>query len=335
MATEPQAAPAQGNLRHLRHLRMGVFGIGSLGRHHTRILSAFEGVTLEGIFDTRPDVAAAVAAEHGARVASSFDDLAGRIDAAVLAAPTTLHGELGLALLERGVHLLVEKPIASSLAEADALIAAAEARDLVLAVGHVEFHNPAVQALLDAGSGPRFIEIERLGTFSPRSLDVDVILDLMIHDLQILQAMDSSPVVEVRATGIPVLSERIDIANARLAFASGLVANVTASRVSGERVRKLRAFFPDRYLSLDYQAQEIKGYRLDLSAGGRAILPANPPVEKAEPLFCELAAFVASCKGHRVRQVDGRAGRRALATALEVVAAAAPAAATAVGAGAA
>ena len=235
----------------------------------------------------------------------------------MLAAPTTLHGELGLALLERGVHLLVEKPIASSLAEA-------ESRNLVLAVGHVEFHNPAVQALLDAGSGPRFIEIERLGTYSPRSLDVDVILDLMIHDLQILQAMDASPVVEVRAVGIPVLSERIDIANARIAFASGLVANVTASRISGERVRKLRAFFSDRYLSLDYQAQEIKGYRLDLAGGARSILPANPPVEKSEPLLRELAAFLAACRGERVRQVDGRAGRLALATALDVVAAAAP-----------
>ena len=305
-------------------IRLGVFGIGALGRHHARILASFPGVKLEGIFDTRPEAAAAVAAEHGASVASSFDDLAGRIDAAVLAAPTSLHGELGLALLDRGVHLLVEKPIASTLAEADALIAAAEARGRVLAVGHVEFHNPAVQALLDAGSGPRFIEIERLATFSPRSLDIDVILDLMIHDLQILQAMDTSPVVEVRATGIPVLSERIDIANARLAFASGLVANVTASRISGERVRKLRAFFPDRYLSLDYQTQEIKGYRLDLSGGARAILPANPPVEKSEPLLRELTAFIASCRGEQVRQVDGRAGRLALATALDVVAAAAP-----------
>jgi predicted dehydrogenase len=306
------------------NLRLGVFGIGALGRHHTRILSTFPGVTLEGIFDTRPEVASAVAAEYGAKVAASFDELAGKIDAAVLAAPTTLHGELGLALLERGVHLLVEKPIASSLAEADALIAAAESRDLVLAVGHVEFHNPAVQALLDAGSGPRFIEIERLGTYSPRSLDVDVILDLMIHDLQILQAMDASPVVEVRAVGIPVLSERIDIANARIAFASGLVANVTASRISGERVRKLRAFFSDRYLSLDSPAQEIKGYRLDLAGGARSILPANPPVEKSEPLLRELAAFLAACRGERVRQVDGRAGRLALATALDVVAAAAP-----------
>ena len=307
-----------------RPLRVGVFGIGALGRHHTRILSRFEDVALAGIFDPRADVAALVASEHGARVATSFEDLAGRIDAAVLAAPTSLHGELGLALLGRGVHLLVEKPIASTLAEADALIAAADARGVILAVGHVEFHNPAVQALLDAGSEPRFIEIERLGTFSPRSLDVDVILDLMIHDLQILQAMDPSPVVEVRAIGIPVLSERIDIANARLAFASGLVANVTASRVSGERVRKLRAFFRDRYVSLDYQAQEIKGYRLELAGGTRSILPANPPVERAEPLRCELAAFVAACRGETVRQVDGRAGRRALATALEVVAAAAP-----------
>jgi len=304
-------------------LRIGVFGIGALGRHHTRILSSLEGVALEGIFDPRADVAAAVASEHGARAAASFEDLASRIDAAVLAAPTSVHGELGLALLDRGVHLLVEKPIAATLAEADALIALADARGRVLAVGHVEFHNPAVQALLDAGSDPRFIEIERLGTFSPRSLDVDVILDLMIHDLQILQAMDPSPVVEVRATGIPVLSDRIDIANARLAFASGLVANVTASRISGERVRKLRAFFRDRYFSLDYQAQEIKGYRLELAAGGRSILPANPTVVKAEPLRCELAAFVAACRGEEVRQVDGRAGRRALATALEVVAAAA------------
>ena len=136
--------------------------------------------------------------------------------------------------------------------------------------------------------------------------------------------MDASPVVEVRAVGIPVLSERIDIANARIAFASGLVANVTASRISGERVRKLRAFFSDRYLSLDYQAQEIKGYRLDLAGGARSILPANPPVEKSEPLLRELAAFLAACRGERVRQVDGRAGRLALATALDVVAAAAP-----------
>ncbi len=286
---------------------MGVFGIGALGRHHTRILSTFAGVSLEGIFDTRPEVAAAIAAEHGAKRRLELRRT-GRARSTPRCSRRRRHstGNSGCALLERGVHLLVEKPIASTLAEADALIAAARAHDRVLAVGHVEFHNPAVQALLDAGSGPRFIEIERLGTFSPRSLDVDVILDLMIHDLQILQAMDASPVVEVRATGIPVLSDRIDIANARLAFASGLVANVTASRVSGERVRKLRAFFPDRYLSLDYQAQEIKGYRLDSSAGGRG----HPAGESAGR---EVGAAAVRAGGLR-RRLPGRArppgGRR-------------------------
>ncbi|MGE0641042.1 MAG: Gfo/Idh/MocA family protein, partial [Thermoanaerobaculia bacterium] len=173
-----------------RTLRAGVFGVGALGRHHTRILSGMPGIEFAGIYDPRAEAASAVAAEHGVAIAESFDALAGAIDLAVLAVPTVLHAELGRALLERGVHLLVEKPIAASLEEADALIAAAEAAGRVLAVGHVEFHNPAVQALITAGPSPRFVEVQRLGTFSPRSLDVDVILDLMIHDLQILQALD-------------------------------------------------------------------------------------------------------------------------------------------------
>ncbi len=302
----------------------GVFGVGALGRHHTRILSTLEGADLVGIHDPRAETARQVAIEHGARAWESFDELADRIEVAVLAAPTVLHAELGEKLLARGVHVLVEKPIAASLAEADRMIELAAAKGRVLSVGHVEFHNPAVQALMGAGLAPRFVEIQRLGVFSPRSLDIDVILDLMIHDVQILQALDGSAVAEVRATGVPVLSERIDIANARLAFASGMVANVTASRVSGERVRKLRAFFGDRYVSLDYQAQEIKGYRLERSAGGRSILAADLAVEKAEPLRRELEAFLAACRGERVRHVDGVAGRAALATALEIVAAASP-----------
>lgn len=300
----------------------GVFGVGALGRHHTRILSTLEGADLVGIYDPRTEAARQVATEHGARVWESFDELADQIQVAVLAAPTVLHAELGEKLLARGVHVLVEKPIAASLAEADRMIELAAAKGRVLSVGHVEFHNPAVQALLEAGLEPRFVEIQRLGVFSPRSLDIDVILDLMIHDVQILQALDGTEVAEVRATGVPVLSERIDIANARIAFASGMVANVTASRVSGERVRKLRAFFGDRYVSLDYQAQEIKGYRLERGAGGRSILPADLEVEKAEPLRRELEAFLAACRGEKVRHVDGVAGRAALATALEVVEAA-------------
>jgi predicted dehydrogenase len=218
---------------------------------------------------------------------------------------------------------MVEKPIAASLEEADRLIAAAGAAGRVLQVGHVEFHNPAVAALLASGGRPRFVEVERLGVFSPRSLDVDVILDLMIHDLHVLHAFDPAPVAEVRATGIAVLSDRIDIANARIALESGLVANLTASRVSAEKTRKLRAFFNDRYASLDYQAQELKGFRLDRSNGERRILPDDRAVERAEPLRRELECFVAACRGEANRGVGGPEARRALATALEVARAAA------------
>ena len=291
-----------------------------MGRNHVRILSSLPGAELVGIYDPRAETAEAVAAEHGARVFESVDDLAGRIDAAVVAVPTVAHADLGTALLDRGVHVLMEKPVAGSLAEADRLIERAEARSRVLAVGHVEFYNPAVQALLTVGTPPRFVEIQRLAMFSPRSLDVDVVLDLMIHDLQILQALDTSPVAEVRATGIAVLSRRIDIANARVELASGCVANLTASRVSSERVRKLRAFLPSRYYSLDYQAQEIRGFRLEEEDGGeRRILPADLPVERAEPLRRELEAFAAACRGESAPLVTGAAGRRALETALAVV----------------
>jgi predicted dehydrogenase len=309
-------------------LRIGVIGTGALGRHHVRILSSLPGAELIGIVDRSPAAAEAMAAEHGARIFPDVDALAGEIEAAVVAVPTVDHAAVGEALLRRGIHLLVEKPIASSLAEADRLVEAAAggpAGQLVLAVGHVEFYNPAVQALVGVGLPPGFLEVQRLGVFSPRSLDVDVILDLMIHDLQILHALDPSPVAEVRATGIPVLSHRIDIANARVALESGCVANLTASRVSAERVRKLRAFLPRRYYSLDYQAQEIHGYSLEdpETAGALPrILPADLPVEKAEPLRRELEAFVAACRGEKVPLVDGVQGRKALETALAVVEAA-------------
>jgi len=294
-----------------------------MGRNHVRNLAALPGVDLVGVYDPRAAAAEGVAAEHGTRAFASCDDLAGRIDAAVVAAPTVAHAEIGCALLARGLHVLVEKPIAASLAEADRLSDAADAAGRVLAVGHVEFYNPAVQALLTVGRDlkmpPRFLEVQRLAVFTPRSLDVDVVLDLMIHDLQILHALDPSPVAEVRATGIAVLSPRVDIANARVQLASGCVANVTASRVSAERVRKLRAFLPSRYYSLDYHAQEIRGYRLEEGDAGRRILPADLAVEPAEPLKRELEAFLAACRGEPAPLVDGRAGRQALATALAVV----------------
>jgi predicted dehydrogenase len=301
-------------------LRVGVVGTGALGRHHARILSQLADVEMVGIYDRRPEAAEAVASEHGVRAWSSYEELASRLDAAVVAAPTVAHAELGCDLLGRGVHVLVEKPIASSIAEADALLAAQG--DRVLAVGHVEFFNPAVQALrgaLGGGAPPRFLEVQRLAVFTPRSLDVDVVLDLMIHDIQILHALDPSPLHEVRATGIAVLSRKVDIANARIALASGCVANLTASRVSAERVRKLRAFLPSRYYSLDYQQQEIKGYRLEAGAdGARSILPDDLAVLRGEPLRHELEAFLAACRGERGPLVDGTQGRNALATALAV-----------------
>ncbi len=288
-----------------------------MGRNHVRLLSSLPGAELVGVYDPKPEAAESMAREHGARVFPRLEDLAGEIEAAVVAAPTVAHAEMGCALLERGLHVLIEKPLASSLAEADRLLE--PAGDRVVMVGHVEFYNPAVQALLAVGTAPRFVEVQRLGVFSPRSLDVDVILDLMIHDLQILHALDASPVVEVRATGIAVLSPRIDIANVRIELASGGVASLTASRVSSERARKLRAFLPNRYYSLDYQAQEIKGYRLEETGSQRRILPDDLPVERAEPLKRELEAFLAACRGEDAPRVDASQGRQALATALAIV----------------
>jgi predicted dehydrogenase len=303
----------------LSSLKIGVFGAGVMGRNHVRLLSALPGAELVGVYDPRAEAAGVAAREHGARVFPRLEDLAGEIEAAVVAAPTVAHAEMGCALLDRGLHVLIEKPLAASLEEADRLLASASAAAQVLAVGHIEFFNPAVQALLAVGSPSRFVEVQRLGVFSPRSLDVDVILDLMIHDLQILHALDPSPVAEIRATGIAVLSSRIDIANVRVELASGAVANLTASRVSSERTRKLRVFLPNRYYSLDYQAQEIKGYRLEGEGEARRILPDDLAVERAEPLRRELEAFLAACRGEPAPRVDGAQGRRALATALEVV----------------
>lgn len=298
-------------------LRVGVVGTGALGRHHVRILSNLDSAELVGAFDLDGERARLVCDEFGGRAFNDLESLAGEIDAAVVAAPTRDHAELGCRLLELGIHVMVEKPISRTLEEADALMIAA-AGDKVLAVGHVEFYNPAVQALLGIGLPPGFAEVHRMGEFSPRSLDIDVVRDLMIHDLQILQSLDSSPVKSLSAVGVNVLTDRDDIANARLEFESGLVANLTASRVSDQKVRKLRVIVPGIYLSLDYQKQEIKGYRLRKGAGLRDLERLDIEIEKAEPLKQELSAFVAACKGEDVPLVTGHDGRKALAMALEV-----------------
>lgn len=300
-------------------LRIGVVGTGGLGRHHARILSELADVEMVGVYDIRPEVAEEIARQHDLRAWPSLEALAEATEALVLAIPTVSHAEVGADLLRRGHHVLIEKPMATSLEEADAILEAAAAGGGVLAVGHVEFYNPAVQALLELGAEPGFVEVQRLGVFSPRSLDVDVVLDLLIHDLQILHALDPSEIVEIRATGIPVLSPRVDIANVRLAFASGCVANLTASRVSAERVRKLRVFLPRRYLSIDYQEQEIKGYRLEMRGDEPVIVPDDLHVETREPLRAELEAFIGACRGEDAVFVGGEQGRHALATALAIV----------------
>ena len=276
------------------------------------------GAELVGVYDTDRSAAERVAQEFGVKVFDSLGEIASGLEAAVVAVPTIDHCEVGCDLLQRGIHVLVEKPLASSLEEADRLVAAAG--DRVLAVGHVEFFNPAVQRLMQVEGQAGFVEIHRLAVFTPRSLDIDVVLDLMIHDLQILHALDDSPVSEVRATGISVLSSRIDIANARIALESGCVANLTASRVSSQKVRKLRVFLPEQgYYSVDYEAQEVQGFRLQMGDEGRNIVPDPLPVDKDEPLKRELRAFLARCRGEDAVCVDGQQGRRALKTAFRVL----------------
>ena len=297
-------------------MRVGVVGTGAMGQHHVRLLSEMPEADLVGICDRDPAVAESVALRHGCPVFGSLDALAEHAEALVLAIPTVQHAEIGVRLLERGVHLLVEKPIAGTLEEADALVAAAEGR--VLAVGHVEFFNPAVQKLLAVEAPPGFLEIHRMAAFKPRSLDIDVVLDLMIHDLQILHALDPSPLAEVRATGINVLTDRVDIASARLAFESGCVANVTASRISAESIRKLRIFLRNTYYSLDYDRQTLRGMRLEVESPQRELRPDVPNVERGNPLELELRAFLSACRGAPARLVDGAEGRRALDTALRV-----------------
>ncbi len=310
-------------------VRIGVLGTGALGQHHVRNLADLSAAPLSGEtmpaaclvghHDPHAETAERVAAEHGSRAFARVEELTEQVDAVVVAAPTIEHAALAIPLLRRGVHVLVEKPMAATLDEADRMLDAAAAGGAQLGVGHIEFYNPAVQAVLDRGARPGYVEVQRLGTFTRRSLDVDVVLDLMIHDLQILHALDAAPVAEVRATGIEVLSQRIDIANVRIELESGCVANLTASRVSSEKVRRLRLFGQQSYFSVDYQSQEVKSYRLDASGGEPRIVDDSPQVERCEPLRAELTAFLRVCRGQPTRWVDGPVGRQALATALDVV----------------
>ena len=298
-------------------VRIAVVGAGVFGRHHLRILSQSPQAELIGVFDAASDRASAAAAEHKCRALSSLDELAGHVDAAVVAVPTSAHADVGLPLLASGIDLLVEKPIAADRAQAERLVEAAAKNGRILQVGHLEHYNPAVVALKKIVTIPLFFEIHRLSLPGPRSLDVDVVLDLMIHDLEIVLDLVGALPEDVQAAGISVLSDKADIANVRLAFPGGCIANLTASRVSTERVRKLRLFQPHQYISLDYQKQEAAAFTVsEQKQIGFQMLP----VAKDEPLKLELESFLDSVRTRARPAVSGQEALRALDVALAVLA---------------
>ena len=301
-------------------LRVAVIGVGHLGEHHARLLAAMEHVDLVGVVDTKPGRAEEIAARYRTRAFRDAADVRSLVDAVTVAVPTESHVDLALPFIEQGSAVLVEKPIAASLIEADRLIDAAARRGSVLAAGHTERFNPAVTAALPGLANPRFIEVHRLGVFPERSLDIDVIFDLMIHDLDLLLASVRSDVVSIEAVGVHVLSPRTDIANARLRFASGCIANLTASRISRERVRKARFFQHDAYTSIDFMAQEVEVYRTvpPEGAGRPSIRGGKLDVTKDEPLRLELADFVEAAQSGRAPKVTAQAGRAALALATRI-----------------
>lgn len=311
-------------------LPVGVVGVGSLGFHHARILRDLPGVELVGIVDTDVDRAAHVAGELGLRSFAELDELLLRVAAVVIAVPTVRHVEVGLRVLERGVHALIEKPLASTLAEADRLLAAAESGGASLAVGHVERFNAALRACEAFLDEPRFIESHRLAPFGPRGTDVAVVLDLMIHDIDLVLSLIGARVEGVDAIGVPVLTQSVDIANARLSFEGGAVANITASRVSVERMRKIRIFQRSGYISLDLASGTGEFLRLrgpvDFEHGipegiGIADLVERVPLvgDGSEPLRAELQSFVDAVREGREPTVSGRAGRDALAVATRII----------------
>ncbi len=301
-----------------REVRVAVVGVGHLGRHHARIAASLRGVRCVGVVDRHPGRAGEVAAEFGVPVLDSLEEAADAAEAVVVATPTVSHAEIARTLVARGCDVLVEKPITATVAEADALLSEARARGRVVQVGHVERYNPAVQAAFALAVDVRFIEIHRLGVFTRRSLDVDVVLDLMIHDLQIVQALVGQPVAEVRAVGMPVLTSTIDVASAWITFRGGCVATLTASRVSSDKVRRCDIFAPALSLSVDMQAQSVRAYRLSRETGEPEIVPSAVAVEREEPLAREMADFVRAVRDRAVPLVSGEVGRDALALASRV-----------------
>ena len=300
-------------------MKAAVIGVGHLGQHHARILSSLPGVTLAGVVDIDAARAAKVAADYGTQGFTDVREI-GALDVAVIAAPTEHHASIAMSLVQSGVHTLIEKPVTRTVGEADALIAAAKAAGVVLAVGHSERFNPAVAAARPYVNDPRFIEVHRMGTQIGRSLDIDVVLDLMIHDLDLILSLVPSQVERVEAVGVPVLTNKVDIANARVRFANGCIANLTASRISRDQVRKIRFFQRERYLSIDTAAREVEMYQLTPQPGGLPKIDGGKlTVPGDEPLKRELEDFVTAVREQRPPGVPGEEGRAALALAVQIV----------------
>jgi len=293
-----------------------VVGAGSFGKNHLRVIHDLPNAELAGVFDTDAARASEAASPYSCRVFASLDELAANAGAAIVATPTVTHSEIGCVLMERGLDVLVEKPISHSLAGARALVESAHRHGRILQVGHLERFNPAIIALESVITTPLFFEVHRLSEFSPRSLDVDVVLDLMIHDLDILLSLTGKKPEEIRAAGVSILSPKVDIANVRLLFPGGCVANITASRVSTERVRKLRLFQPHEYISLDYSRQDGARFRVKPPMG---IDFAPLTVVKGEPLRLELESFFESISTRRPPRVTGEQATSALELALDIL----------------
>jgi predicted dehydrogenase len=323
-------------------LRVGVVGTGAFGRNHARVYRDLQAdpqlkLTFVGVADADLGRARSVASEFSTRAFGSVTELlAAGVDAVSVAVPTVAHLSVACELMENGADVLIEKPLASTLDEADELQAIAARHNRIVQVGHLERFNPAVRATLPLLIKPMFFEVHRLSVFTPRSLDVDVVLDLMIHDIDIVLTMAKSPVKEIRAVGLPILSKKVDIANVRVEFESGCVANFTASRVSTERVRKLRFFQPRQYVSLDFSRQDVLVLTVDESSSASAdedpfnpasmvtsalpaITPFKPKIDSQEPLRAELLSFLKAVRERSTPEVSLAQGRKALAVALQIV----------------
>lgn len=301
----------------MSNLSVAVIGAGSFGKNHLRVVHNSPNARLAGVLDLDVARAQSAAGPYGCPVFESLEDLAANADAAIVATPTIAHSQVGCRLMELGLHAMVEKPIADTIPAAKTLLDSAAKYDRILQVGHLERFNPAILALESVITTPLFFEVHRLSEFSPRSLDVDVVLDLMIHDLDILLALTGQKPVEIRAAGISILSSKVDIANVRLQFAGGCIANITASRVSTERVRKLRLFQPQEYISLDYARQDAVRFRVKPPMG---IDFAPLTVVKDEPLRLELENFFESIAQRKAPRVTGQQALAALELALDILA---------------